>query len=474
MSSDTVAVGIDVGSSQARVAVCSSDNAARVVSNTLGHRSTLAMTTLEHDNHHVYGEAALRLLQKEKKPTPSVRDMLLSSDNDDEEENTSSDGAACEAFLGHLGSLASDATASSPQQLRLVLSVPMDASSEYIDTIKGVTEAGIKKSISDKKQRKHHVVVGVISDPAAVCIAHGLTDHTSTKQYGNILVIDAGASGLNISHLQTNGTSRILSLVNHRTLNEVSGPALVTVLSQHVASQFERKYKIPAGEVWETKKARYKLLQACESTLQSLKNSTSTIHITIDGLYEGMDCHIPLSKPRWEMLTSPLLRKAQAFLEDHSSIQPDAVLLAGSGWSFLEASVEKTFPGAYRGIANVPPEEAVALGCALHAASCLEHEKVKLTAPTHSDVVLSPVEIGIGSDESNLVTIIGKGTPLPAHVVHILSPQPDAAIWQVQPSIKRLAGLQMLPKDQDVEVVIELNMQGNLSIAVQGGPITTI
>lgn len=108
----TVAVGIDVGSSQSRVAVCSSSAAPRVVSNTLGHRSTLSMTTLE-DTHYVHGEAALWLLQTEKKPTRSIRDMLLASNGDDENDATS--GAAREAFLlGHVGSLASDATASSP------------------------------------------------------------------------------------------------------------------------------------------------------------------------------------------------------------------------------------------------------------------------------------------------------------------------------------------------------------------------
>lgn len=490
MSTDntTVAVGIDVGSRLSRVAVCSSsaESTARVVSNTNGHRSTLSMTTLEQDRHFVHGEAALRLLEKEKKPTPSIRDMMLACNDDDEEEDDNAAAAACEAFLGHLGSLASDATASSPQDLRVVLSVPMhsitssEKNDEYMDTIKGVTEAGIKKTIQDKRQRKHHVVVGIISDAAAVCIAHGLTDTTCSKQYSNILVIDAGASGLNVSLLKMNGTSKILSLVKHETLAQVSGPALVTLLAKHVASQFERKYKIPSGEVWESKRARSKLLHACELTLSSLKNNSGgSIHITIDGLYEGMDCHTPLSKPRWEMLTAPLLRKAQAFLEGYaSSIQPDAVLVAGSGFSFVDATVKSTFPDAYRGISTIPPEEAVALGCALHAAACLEHDVVKLTAPIHEDVVTSPVAIGIGSDESSVETIIGKGTPLPAHVVYTLE-QKDASsncsIWQVQPSLKRLANLVKLPKSgDDVEVVVELSLEGKLSVAVQGGPITTI
>ena len=458
---NTVAVGIDLGSSQARVAVCGTDS--RVVSNTLGHRSTLAMAALEHDDHYVFGDAALKLFQKEKKPMPSVRDVLM---NDVEEH------ATCERFLGHLGSLASDATASTLAQLRIVLSVPVDATSDYIDNLKGVTEAGIKSQIDDKKQRKHHVVVGVISDPAAVCIAHRLTD-TSSALRSCILVIDAGASGLTISHLQINGTSRIVSLVNHKRLQEVSGPALVTLLGKHVASQFERKNKLPEGEVWESKKARFKLLQACEIALQSLKNSTSSIHITIDGLYEGIDCHVPLSKPRWDMVSGPLLRKAQAFVEDHVSLKPDAVLLTGGGATFLQPSVDKAFPDCYRGISNVAPEEAIALGCALDARSCLAHDTVKITSPTQ-EVSLSPVAIGIGVSEDQVDTIIGKGTPLPAHVVHTMPSPQNCSIWQLLPSLKEVAHLENLPAEQDVEILVELSATGTLRICVQGGPVVTV
>lgn len=479
--SNVVAVGIDIGSSQSRVAVCSSssENAARVVSNTLGHRSTLSMTTVEEANQYIHGEAALRLLQKEKKPASSVREILNTTN---EEEQEGDDAVSCEAFVGHLASLASDATASSPQDLRVVLSVPMDALSDYVDTLKGVTEAGIKKSISDKRQRKHHIVVGVIFDAVATCIAHGLLGKVSTNNtcYKNILVVDAGASGLNLSHLKTNGTSQMLSLVQHKKLSQVSGPALVTLMSKHVASQFERKHKIPAGDVWESKRARYKLLAVCESALASLKTSSSSIHITVDGLYEGMDCHLPLSKPRWEMLTAPLLKQAQGFMEEFAPLQPDAVLLAGSGSSFVQDIVTKTFSDAYRGISNIPPDESVALGCALYAASCLEHEKVKITVPMHTNIAVSPVELCIGgSDDENdqRSVLIGKGTPLPAHVVHSLSThQADGgvSIWQTVPSTKRVANFTKLPKKEQVEVVVELSIEGKLSIAIDGGPITTI
>lgn len=163
-------------------------------------------------------------------------------------------------------------------------------------------------------------------------------------------MIDAGASGLTVSHLSSNGTSRIFSLVSHARLEEVSGQALVALLAKHVALQFERKNRIPAGDVWDSKKARNRLLQACEPALQSLK--TTTIHITIDGFYDGTDCHVELSKARWEMVSGPLLRKAQAFLQDFVSLQPDTVLLAGSGSSFVGPTVDKIFSDCYLGNAE--------------------------------------------------------------------------------------------------------------------------
>ena len=150
--------------------------------------------------------------------------------------------------------------------------------------------------------------------------------------------------------------------------------------------------------------------------------------------------------------------------------------MAGSGSSFLENTVAQTFPNVHRGIPNVSPQEAVALGCALHASACLQHATVKLTTPTHDGVVMSPVEIGIGTDKGEMDVIIGKGTPLPAHVVHTIykCPSDSSAIWQVQPSMKRIANLEKLPMDETVEVVVELSITGKLSVAVQGGPITVI
>jgi molecular chaperone DnaK (HSP70) len=187
-----------------------------------------------------------------------------------------------------------------------------------------------------------------------------------------------------------------------------------------------------------------------------------------------MDCHIEISKPRWEMVSGPLLRKAQAFLQEHVSLQPDTVLLAGSGSSFVGPSVDKAFPDCHRGISNIAPEEAVALGCARHAASNLEHDNVKLTTPTQDDVNVSPVAIGIGTSEDNVETIIGKGTPLPAHVVHTMTSPQSCSIWQLLPSLKRVVDLDDLPKDKEIEVLVELSIKGTLSIAVQGGPVVTI
>ncbi len=421
MSSSTdilVAVGMDIGSSYSRVAVATSEstNQARIISNTLGHFETRSITTLEqHDSQnaqYVHGDAALRILEKEKKPTPSIREMI---------QNDSV--AACEAFLGHVVSLASDATASSLHQLRLVLAVPMDASPKYVEKLMQMTQAGMKQQISEKKHRKHHFVVGMISEPAAVCIAHGVTE-ASSSLYQRILVVDMGASGLKLSRLYTNGrTCCILSLQSYTVIQEISGPALIALLAKHVASQFERKHKLPCGEVWEMKKARFKLQHASQVALQSLQQN-STVTITIDGLYEGLDCHVQVSKPRWDMLTAPLLRKVQAALQEYQDVH--AVLLAGSGSSFLESTVSQTFPNAYRGkSSSVAPQEAVALGCALHAAACLQHVTVKLTTPTHDGVVTSPVEIGIGTAEDDIDILIDKGTPLPAHVVHTIGKCPS-------------------------------------------------
>ena len=101
-----------------------------------------------------------------------------------------------------------------------------------------------------------------------------------------------------------------------------------------------------------------------------------TVTVVVDGLYEGIDMNVPISRPRFDMLMSGELRQAETLLqtfvtnESGAVIEFDVVLLAGNVCDMPSATNlihNKLFPKVNVGRVDVPPDEAVAIGCACHA-----------------------------------------------------------------------------------------------------------
>mmetsp|Transcript_14499 Transcript_14499/g.22666 ORF Transcript_14499/g.22666 Transcript_14499/m.22666 type:complete len:544 (-) Transcript_14499:18-1649(-) len=540
MSSETpkcIAVGLDLGSFMARVAVCtdpSTSTPPAVVSNAQGHRFTPALIASEQEEDeannsttpsYVFGDAALRVLQKRKKDKKLhqytiqhlVNLMADAQDGDDENKKVVAESSkeGVSAFFAQLCTMASDSSAVAPENLRIVLSVPtvihdnehdeeLDAAhvDAWVETVQKGWKSLCPKTKSNKKKQ---VVVGLLTDAAAVCVAHGITDLTNKhhqKQYKHILVVDWGASGLTLTQFRSCGSSGMLQQVSSQRDTSLQASIFVNTLAKHVASQFERKNKFPSGEVFENSKARVKLISACETALKTMSNSNNAnapVHVTIDGLYEGVDCHIPISRPRWDMLCSRLLKSAQGTLES-LAFQGDAVLVSGSVVSMPSAKqvVDKVFgnDSYYKGLSTIPPEEAVAMGCARQGAQVLEllgdHPQVDIgnmsKSPICPKLSLSPISLGLGGSTNGgsddeaanmLAVLIDKGTPLPAHITHTFEihsngEKQEYGLYQTSPHEKLVAKLEELPETGTVEVQVELSTSGTLSISLQGGPLVRV
>jgi L1 cell adhesion molecule like protein len=191
-----------------------------------------------------------------------------------------------------------------------------------IDSVeRGVTNALIARLSSKeaKVQRKKcseedPFVMGIITDPAAVCIAHGLTEieptgivdfaaskkEATSSSWKHALIIDWGASGLTATHVnRTSSNSSLIAIVRHVTETSCSGTAIVSALAAHCASMFERKNRVSG--VLDSKKSYHRLELACESAVRTLSRAP-TVTVAIDGLFEGIDMNVPISKPRFDML----------------------------------------------------------------------------------------------------------------------------------------------------------------------------
>jgi molecular chaperone DnaK (HSP70) len=311
-------------------------------------------------------------------------------------------------------------------------------------------------------------VGGVMTEAAAVCLAYDLEEEANNNR--RTLVVDGGASGLKVAILR--GTNGLWCLEATKMLPSVCGSALVEPLAQSVAQQFEIKHRFPQGEVWSSKKARAKLQRACESGLTTLQiNNTVTIHV--DGLYEGIDASVTISKAKWDHLSSKLVKDAKDFLHGLPH-EVDTVLLSGNMHAWLKPIVENVFPGKLLSSPSVDPSEAVALGCTKQARWMLSHPQQQqqsslgVLPTTTIEVPMSPVSIAINQD----TIVIDKGAPLPAVVNYELSAENTSAaveIWQMTPTQKQLASLSGLSHPSTIRIL--LTQKGSLRIAVGGESI---
>mmetsp|Transcript_28874 Transcript_28874/g.61292 ORF Transcript_28874/g.61292 Transcript_28874/m.61292 type:complete len:578 (-) Transcript_28874:80-1813(-) len=570
-SEEVIPIGIDLGSLHARVAIGNTSHhklpaegvvdtrpLPNIISNAQGSRYTLALVGIDKveafgdDNgaierngddeaRHVFGEAARRALARDKKPTISkdpssmVRELVRSGSsfvsNGDEKENKADVKAA--AFFAHLAELACDASSSHPSKLRTVVSVPVGSTPEEQAGVVQSVERGIENALAarkspedgkskEKKKQKDEesegIVVGVITDPAAVCIAHGLTEieesgaidldsaGNTSSSWKNVLVIDWGASGLTATHIQRSipNSNSLLRIVRHATEASCAGIVIVNALVAHCSSMFERKNRVTG--LMDSVKAHHRLEMACETAVRTLTRAP-TVTVAVDGLYEGMDMAVPVSRPRFDMLVSGLLRKAELLLQTFSAEEFDVVLVAGNVCEMpaaLNLIRTKLFPNAHTGRGDVPPEEAVAIGCARHAASvlaCPTHSKsigdslngMEGVGPATRKVPLCPLSIGIckipndktnGDLETfisnNAYTLIGIGDALPANVSKCFkfsngTEGSSIAVVQIQGGAgqksKVLGNVENIPLDADnFEITMELTTAGKLTVAVNGGP----
>jgi molecular chaperone DnaK (HSP70) len=309
--------------------------------------------------------------------------------------------------------------------------------------------------------------VGVITEAAAICTAYEPAANNET-----ILVVDGGASGLKVSVVRqtsSGGDHPVWSLVQQEVNTNVSGPKLISSLAEHVAQQFETKHRFPKGEVWSSKKAQKKLLKESESALSTLAQGATTVTVHVDGLYEGMDCQVQVSKPRWEMLSRKLATSAKDSLQKMAAAENvgsiDTVLLSGNLHAWLKPICDTVFSGLVETATGFDPAEAICLGCAKQAYWNTQMETTTMT-PTQ-ECKLSPVSIGVDDEENNTTVLIEKGTPLPAFATHKADGETkQITLWQVEPTRKQLAVIANYSGSQQLR--LQLSESGELSIAVGG------
>ena len=216
-------------------------------------------------------------------------------------------------------------------------------------------------------------VMRIISEPTAAAFAYGL-DKKKASVRKNVLIFDLGG-----------GTFDVWLLTIRKGNFKVKAKAGDTHLGgedfdNRMVNFFVKEFKSKNNkDISGNPKALSRLRTACERAKKELSSTTSTT-IGIDSLHDGVHFKLEISRAKFEELNMDLFKKCMELVEkclkvakmDKSTVD-DVVLVGGSTRIPMVQQLLRDFFNGKELCRSVNPEEAVAYGAAIQAAS-LTHE----------------------------------------------------------------------------------------------------
>merc|ERR1719495_727635 len=253
-------------------------------------------------------------------------------------------------------------------------------------------------------------VLRIINEPTAAAIAYGLDNADETEEK-NILIFDLGGGTFDVSLLTIDeGIFQVLATAGDTHLG---GEDFDNRLVEFCIQDFKKKNKL---DIRESARAMRRLRTACEQAKRSLSGA-NRVTIEVDSLYEGIDYHVVVSRPKFEKLCEADFRRCMTpvskVLQDAKMSKNDIheVVLVGGSTRIpkIQELLSKFFNGKELN-KSIHPDEAVAWGAALQAAVLGGDETVE-DQPVLVDV--APLSLGIETAGGVMTKIIQRGKSIP-------------------------------------------------------------
>ena len=253
-----------------------------------------------------------------------------------------------------------------------------------------------------------------ISSDVSALLAYSIGQkETELKIPKTALVIDLGHNYLDVSIYRILGG--LFKPIKSAQFQNLGGKMFNELLSDHIVTIFNNKNRC---DVTESKKSILRI----HTEVSSIKHILSLLPsapINIDSLFNGIDCHLSVSRGRFESMISPLIGRIieiinttlkEANLETKSVT--DLVCVGGScRIPFVQSQLQGSFPSATLH-ATLPPDEVVALGAAKQC-QLLELNNLISDFPKPADSIPNLAHsICLKTDSEFL--LFESGTPLPA------------------------------------------------------------
>ncbi|KAH6567274.1 hypothetical protein BASA50_007317 [Batrachochytrium salamandrivorans] len=299
-----------------------------------------------------------------------------------------------------------------------VISIPPHfEESQKLDLLAATKEAGFEVAYPVHEPIAAVLAFESVTDQLA--LAQGDVAAPPCKKDKQIVVLDLGAHQFNVTVLSSHdGLYTIESSIDEADLGGISFNEL---LVEFVCQEFKRKTKI---DIKDNRRAIQKLHKACERAKRALTRQ-DTAPCSVESLYDGMDYSGNINRGRFEMLAEPLYARcretvAKALAEAGVVAENvDEVLVVGgsSRMPRFQAVMRSLFLESTTFRADVEPDEAISVGCAVQAAIITNNANVDYSVLANTKEVLNAdhltKNIGIEVAGGVFAVVIPHGTPVP-------------------------------------------------------------